>query len=88
VLLCGFHHRRLHDGGYAIRQSGDGLRFETHDGRVIGTSTPPLTESRQPEAFNFETARADWGGEPMDFDHTIFVLAQYVEPAAARAGPD
>ena len=88
MLLCGFHHRRLHDGGYVIGRSGDGFRFETHDGRVIGSSSPGLTESPQPEAFDFEAARADWGGEPMDVDHTIFVLAQHVIPAEARAGPD
>jgi hypothetical protein len=88
VLLCGFHHRRLHDGGYAIHPSSDGFRFETHDGHVIGGSRPALAESRQPEAFSLETARAEWGGEPMDFDHTIFVLAQHVGPAEARAGPD
>jgi hypothetical protein len=55
---------------------------------VIGSSPPlvdgfPLRESLQAEA-----ARAEWGGAPMDLDHTIFVLAQYVGPAAARAGPD
>jgi hypothetical protein len=88
ILLCGFHHRRLHDGGYVIRQCADGFRFETHDGRVIGASPPVLVESLQPEAFDFETARAEWGGEPMDLDHTIFVMAQYVGPGAARAAPD
>jgi hypothetical protein len=88
VLLCGFHHRRLHDGGYLIRSSFGGLQFETHDGRVIGSSPPVDAGFQQRESFQAETARADWGGEAMDFDHTIFVLAQYVGPAAARAGPD
>jgi hypothetical protein len=34
--LCGFHHRRLHDGVYTIHAEADtGLRFETADGRSI-----------------------------------------------------
>ena len=40
VSLCGFHHRRLHGGIYAIRVQKDGtLRFETADGTSIGPDT-------------------------------------------------
>jgi hypothetical protein len=88
ILLCGFHHRRLHDGGYVIRESTDGLRFETHDGRLIGSGPTALLDVCPHAMFQAETARAEWGGEPMDLDHTLFVLAQYVQPAAARAAPD
>jgi hypothetical protein len=88
ILLGGFHHRLLHAGGCVIRQSAAGCRFETHDGRTIGSSPPDLTDVRPRESFQCETARAEWGGEPMDLDHTIFVLAQHVPPAAARAAPD
>jgi Domain of unknown function (DUF222)/HNH endonuclease len=88
ILLCGFHHRRLHDGGYVIRQTTDGLRFETHDGRLIGPRPPAVDVIRESKSFQTETARAEWGGEAMDLDHTLFVLAQYVQPAGARAGPD
>ena len=36
VLLCTYHHRLLHEGGYRIRPGADGeRRFERPDGRVI-----------------------------------------------------
>jgi uncharacterized protein DUF222/HNH endonuclease len=88
ILLCGFDHRRLHDGGYVIREATDGFRFETHDGRLFGSSPPAVDVIRESKSFDAETARAEWGGEAMDLDHTLFVLAQYVQPAGARAGPD
>jgi len=34
-----------------------------------------------------DAARAQWGGEHMDFDHTMFVLAHNSELAEARAAP-
>jgi hypothetical protein len=43
---------------------------------------------RKTKSFDVETAGAEWGGEAVDLDHTLFVLAQYFQPAAARAGPD
>jgi hypothetical protein len=36
TLLCGYHHRLLHEGGFRMRKDHDGvLRFERPDGRVI-----------------------------------------------------
>lgn len=36
TLLCGYHHRLLHEGGFRIHKDRDGvLRFERPDGRVI-----------------------------------------------------
>src|ERR1700694_4972356 len=32
LLLCGFHHRRHHEGAYGIRKTGDGFSFEMADG--------------------------------------------------------
>ena len=87
ILLCNFHHHRLHDGGYVIRMSATGLVFETHDGHVIGArELNPVTGKADP-VFHHETARAEWGGEAMDFDHTMFVLAQNSQLAEARAAP-
>ena len=86
VLLCNFHHHRLHDGGYLIRKVAGGFSFETHDGQVIGSRLPHAVESQGFE-FHPETARAEWGGAKMDFDHTIFVLANNSLLAEARAAP-
>ena len=85
LLLCRYHHRVYHEGGYRIVQSGGEFRFETDDGHVIGAARdyePPA--SAETEA---EVARAEWGGGRMDFDHTMFVLGQYFGPTEARAGP-
>jgi hypothetical protein len=93
ILLCNFHHHRLHDGGYLIRKTPQGLIFETHDGHVFGSSAPHPPAPYRPQVdFHPETARAGWGGETMDFDHTIWVLAhnQALLPStgpAASAGP-
>jgi hypothetical protein len=35
TLLCSYHHRLLHEGGFRIRGAGDGRYFERPDGRVI-----------------------------------------------------
>ncbi|MGI8563246.1 MAG: HNH endonuclease signature motif containing protein [Candidatus Dormibacter sp.] len=36
VSLCGFHHRRLHEGAYTIGHQRDGsLSFEARSGRLI-----------------------------------------------------
>ncbi|TMD38900.1 MAG: DUF222 domain-containing protein [Chloroflexi bacterium] len=85
ILLCGFHHRSYHDGGYQIVKVADGCRFETDDGHLIGQGiyAPADLQTK----FHPETARAEWGGEHMDFDHTMFVLEQHFPPVDARAGP-
>jgi hypothetical protein len=87
ILLCGFHHRRYHDGGYVIRKRPDGLQFETHDGEVIGSRLRDPVDHDSTSVFRPETALAGWGGFPMDFDHTIFVLANNQQIAEARAAP-
>lgn len=80
MLLCGFHHRRYHDGGYTIRKKDGRFCFETHDGHVIGSTLPrPL----DPPQFPPEAPRAEWGGAQMDFDHAVWVIAH----AQARAAP-
>ena len=87
LLLCGFHHRRHHDGGYRIRKlPGGELRFETDDGHLIGPATRDPVMGLLEDDFG-DAARAQWGGEHMDFDHTMFVLAHNSELAEARAAP-
>ena len=86
ICLCGFHHRRHHDGGYQIKKVAGGFRFETDDGHLLG---PVLTDpvDREQRIFAPETARALWGGAAMDFDYAISVYADACEFAEARAAP-
>ncbi|HXZ99003.1 MAG TPA: HNH endonuclease signature motif containing protein [Candidatus Binatia bacterium] len=47
VSLCGFPHRRLHDGVYAIPAHNAGkLRFETAAGRLIGLERATSTSTQ------------------------------------------
>ena len=46
VLLCGRHHRLLHEGGFGLtRTSDDSLVFRRPDGRVIPTVPSPIPGS-------------------------------------------
>ncbi len=78
MLLCAFHHRSYHDGGYRILKVAGGFRFETTDGHVIGERLHQPADLQL--TFHPETARAEWGGEHMDFDHMMFVLEQHFPP--------
>ncbi len=85
MLLCGFHHRSYHDGGYRIAKVAGGFRFETDDGHVIGQRLRAPVNHQM--TFHPETARAEWGGARIDHDHLMFGLTQYLPTPEARAGP-
>jgi hypothetical protein len=94
LLLCGFHHRRHHEGAYRIRKTVDGFSFETDDGHMI------RSPAREPVAFDRNLLRARhpdidpstpgalWGGAEMEFDYAVSVYADACEFAEARAAPD
>ncbi|HEY2599765.1 MAG TPA: DUF222 domain-containing protein [Candidatus Dormibacteraeota bacterium] len=94
LLLCGFHHRRHHDGAYRIRKSAHGFSFETDDGHVIqppprdpvgfDRGVPALLRSRHPE-ITAGIPVAEWGGADMDFDYAVSVTADACAFAEARA---
>lgn len=86
VLLCPFHHQRLHEGAFQVsKTSGGGFKFETTDGHVIGERS--LIAPQTQPSFPLETARSVWGGAAVDFDHLMCVLPHNMELAEARAAP-
>jgi hypothetical protein len=87
LMLCGFHHRRHHGGGYTIRKTPGGFSFETHDGHVIGSRALGVPHTEDAITFVPESARAEWGGVAMDLDHTVWVLTHHIELAQARPAP-
>lgn len=97
LLLCGFHHRRQHEGAYRIRRTVDGFSFETDDGHVIrppardpvafNRGVPSLLRARQPD-IDPRTPEALWGGAEMEFGYAVSVIADACEIAEARAAPD
>lgn len=88
LLLCGFHHRRHHEGVYQIRKTADGFTFETNDGRPIKPpARDPVTLERNPSIGPL-TPWSQWGGERMEFDYAVSVIADSCEFAEARVAPD
>jgi hypothetical protein len=86
LSLCVFHHHRHHDGGFQIVKLPDGaLRFETHDGHVIGQRLLEPADTKVATKFAPETALAEWGR--IDYDHLMFGLEPHFPPTDARAGP-
>lgn len=96
LLLCGFHHRRHHEGAFTISTTIDGYSFETCDGQPIRPIThgpvisdyhgPLLLRSKHPD-IGPETPAALWGGEEMQFGYAVSVIADACEFAEARAAP-
>lgn len=86
VLLCLYHHQRHHEGAFeVVKTPGGGFRFVTSDGHPIAQQN--LTVTQTPESFPPDTARSDWGGAAMDFDHLMCVLPHNMQVAKARAAP-
>jgi hypothetical protein len=57
VHLCTFHHRLVHEGGYAVQPAGRGrLQFRRPDGHVV-TDVPPPTRARGPGVCEQNRAR-------------------------------
>ncbi|HMN84176.1 MAG TPA: HNH endonuclease signature motif containing protein, partial [Burkholderiaceae bacterium] len=83
VMVCRFHHRALHEGGFAIRVLDDGaLRFIDPAGRPVQASVPMRGDlgsivrhhEDQGPSIGPETAVTRWCGEPMDYDIAIGCL--------------
>lgn len=81
ISLCRFHHRRHHEGKFDIRVLDDGdFAFERSDGTAICLPEPVAASSWLPSSASMaaDTPRAISGGEPCDFEHAIYVLANTV----------
>jgi hypothetical protein len=90
LLLCGHHHRLVHEGGFGVSKRVDGgLVFRRPDGRVI-PPVPSSTRGRPGEVrarnglaglrIGVETVVPLGRGEPVDYDMAVVGLL-------GRAGP-
>jgi hypothetical protein len=87
MLLCGFHHRRHHDGAFVIRKTPHGFVFETSDGHPIKPPPrDPVVLEKNPDIGPL-TPWSQWGGATLDFGYAIGVYADACELAEARAAP-
>jgi hypothetical protein len=98
ITLCGFHHRLVHEGGYGVAATDDGVFvFTRPDGRRVeengATSfrgnisrTAPTLDVLNREAglaITAETSRCQWRGERMDYSMAIEAL-QFLEQKAGQ----
>ena len=99
ILLCRFHHRAVHEGGWRVEMGEAGAaRFRDPKGRVV-PAVPPVHEDvtaprtadaglrnwHRQEEIDPWTATSLWMGDPLDLDWALWVLwAQYdTRPLAA-----
>ncbi|MDP8969518.1 MAG: HNH endonuclease, partial [Actinomycetota bacterium] len=83
VLLCRFHHRLVHEGGYRLRRSADTLTFARPDGQPLPT-TPPVTQGDLDHLVELHTLldlditastiEPHWQGEHLDLDAVLTSL--------------
>ena len=83
LMLCKFHHRALHEGGFAIQVLDDGaLRFVDQAGRTVQAAVPMRGDlgsivryhEHHGPCIGPETAVTRWCGEAMDYDIAIGCL--------------
>jgi hypothetical protein len=99
IMLCGFHHRLVHEGGYGLKCTDDGLfvftrpdgtRVEANGARCFsGNKSPPglrdyLTRHEPELSITAETSRCRWLGENLDFSLAIEAM-QLLESKAVGA---
>ena len=85
VLLCPFHHRLVHEGGYGVRRGNGEVRFTRPDGSHV-EAVPPLIEGRADavptanadagQAIDAGTCVPDWHGEPLHVDLAVASLCE------------
>jgi hypothetical protein len=100
ITLCGFHHRLVHEGGYDLKTTDDGLfiftrpngtRVESNGAQCFsGNIAPSLREHLRKHApglsITAETSRCQWHGETMDYSQAIEAM-QFLEHKAAVPEP-
>lgn len=101
ITLCSYHHRLVHEGGFGLSVTDDGLFvFTRPDGRPVEANgarrfsgnVVPLGELSREAGLDIDarTSRCRWLGEPMDYSMAIEAmqwLEQRAREAAAAARP-
>jgi hypothetical protein len=74
VLLCSFHHRLLHEGGFKMSLAAHGgPRFFTSRDREIAfvPDTPPAPTAPPPAVVDPDINLCGWNGEPVDYGAAV-----------------
>ena len=85
VLLCRRHHRTVHEGGFELRQQGDGtMTFLRHNGAVLEVAPALPTAVARLDEPSWELDDIPvWDGTPLHLAYAIDVL--YKRPDAKGA---
>ncbi|MDD9945407.1 MAG: DUF222 domain-containing protein [Myxococcales bacterium] len=91
VLLCRYHHRLVHEGGFSVTRDHERIRFHTPDGGQL----PPAPQHRAPEgigaselerthqqlglSIDAQTAVTRWNGDRMDVPRAVEGLCQLTQ---------
>ena len=95
LLLCPFHHRLVHEGGFDIHRLDDGAyRFVSRQGWTVrppqtpGPSSPEVIVGHNEAlglAIDGRTSTARWDGLPVDYDQGVMVAMASWEARDTRA---
>ena len=100
VLLCRFHHRLIHEGGFSLVRTDDGvLVFRRPDGSRLEAAGDSVDLAAPGDALlrsgnamrgidiDAATGVTRWGGERLDYDIAIDGLLRRDRRSAARPSP-
>jgi hypothetical protein len=97
VSLCGFHHRKVHEGGIEVQMLDDGaVRFVRTDGTTLDSSVRvpsgdwiqlPLQHEREGTRISARTAANRWAGEKCDYGLGVESLMSRRKHAGDNAIP-
>ncbi|WP_423927761.1 DUF222 domain-containing protein [Candidatus Palauibacter sp.] len=96
ILLCRFHHRTVHEGGWRVEMGSAGAaHFRDPEGRIVPAVPPARDDVKAPwttdaglgrwhrqQGINPWTATAAWDGDRLDLDWALWVLWGQFEIAA------
>lgn len=96
ILLCSFHHSKIHDYGYrVVASAGGGFRFQRPDRTAIATTGEPLhgdpdelirAHDQHGLPVDPENLTPDWNGERLDLTPILqYLLAHEPKPARSAA---
>lgn len=78
LLVCGYHHHRLHEGGWRAQMLPDGtVQFTLPNGRVLPATLVTVrgdAEAVHAHARSADDGRCQWQGDRLDLDWALMTL--------------